>query len=222
MPMVATRSATTVWAWCHEIRLTRCTTRPATCCWPLERLRGAAGSDGVLEAIPATLGTLEQALQVLSASCYRLAGQCASNAPSSGPPRPSDQGATKQRLSRENEAPLMATLHDVGSSIARASRTSRTGREITAPLIARKISRARQAQDMRDRRTSPFRTETFARERFGVDMRDLETWIPGLDRAGDPSPRTRSALRVGPELGNASPPASDPSRVRSWDTSERS
>jgi len=120
-------------------------------------IEGAAGSDGVLEAIPATLGTLEEALQVLSASCYRLAGQCASNAPRNGPQRPSDQGATEQRLSRENEALLMATLHDVGSSIARASRASRAGREITAPLIARKISRARQAQDMSDRRTLRWR-----------------------------------------------------------------
>jgi len=53
-------------------------------------------------------------------------------------------------------------------------------------------------------------------------VRDLETWIPGLDRAGDPSPRTRSALRVGSELGNASSPAGDPSRVRSWDPFDRS
>jgi len=93
----------------------------------------AAGRGGVLEAIPATLGTLEEALQVLSASCYRLAGECASSAPRKYPQRPRDQGATEQRLSRENEAFLMATLHDVGSSVARASRASWTGREITAP-----------------------------------------------------------------------------------------
>lgn len=99
----------------------------------------AAASDGVLEAIPATLGTIEETLQVLSASFYRLAGGCAASAPCNGPQRSRDPDATVQPLSRENKAFLMATLHDVGSSIARASRASRAGREITAPLIARKL-----------------------------------------------------------------------------------
>ncbi len=98
----------------------------------------AAGSDGVLEVIPATLGTLEQALQVLSASCYRLAGQCASNAPRNGPQRPSDQGATKQRLSRENEAVLMATLHDAvvltGGRVERVASEGFACRSCPAPV----------------------------------------------------------------------------------------
>ena len=83
-----------------------------------------AESGGVMEDVPATLGTIEEALRVLSSSCYQLAGDA----------------VREQLLSRENEAHLMATLHQVASGIAQCARACRTGREIVAPLIARKVN----------------------------------------------------------------------------------
>jgi hypothetical protein len=93
----------------------------------------AAGGEEVSLAVPATLGALEEALQTMSASCYRLAGQCA---PKVGTRRP--RAVPGIPFSRESEAHLMATLHEVGSGIARASRACRKGRETAAPLLANK------------------------------------------------------------------------------------
>jgi hypothetical protein len=104
----------------------------------------SAGRGGVIEAIPATLGTLEETLQVLSASCYRLAGQCAPDVT-----RRRLQGSAEcaslssqwdATFSRESEALLMSTLHDVASRVARASHACRDGRETAAPLIARRLN----------------------------------------------------------------------------------
>lgn len=106
-------------------------------------LEQATGRGGAIEAIPATLGTLEESLQSMSASCYRLAGECGSGAPRNRLQRSFVRGAGREWFSRESEAFLMSTLHDVASGIARSSRACREGREITAPLIARKLTSER-------------------------------------------------------------------------------
>jgi hypothetical protein len=98
----------------------------------------AAGKPHSSANAPAALGRLEQALQALSASWCDVAADAApaiverwnlgsTEAPSS----PADRG-----LSHEQEAHLMATLHDVAGAFARCARTCRDGQSVVAPLLA--------------------------------------------------------------------------------------
>jgi hypothetical protein len=80
----------------------------------------AAGQPGILGAAPASLARTEEALRLLSGAWYQLA------ADSSG----------VDRLSREQEARLIATLHDVAAAFARCARACREGRSAVTPVIA--------------------------------------------------------------------------------------
>ena len=104
--------------------------------------QAAARQSGSAEAVPAVLATLEQALQALSASWYPLSADAApgvaeTRRPASLPP-PVPQ--FRDGLSREQEAHLVATLHDVGAAFANCARACKEGRSTVAPLIARRIT----------------------------------------------------------------------------------
>jgi hypothetical protein len=107
-----------------------------------QAFQAAAGNPHSSASAPAALGHLEEALQALSASWCEVAADAApaiverwnlhaTEAPSSRP----DRG-----LSHEQEALLMATLHDVAAAFARCARACRDGRSVVAPLIAEPTS----------------------------------------------------------------------------------
>lgn len=93
-------------------------------------------------AAPGSLAALEEALQVLSASWYRLAADASPGiaewrrARSSAP----DPRAPRDGLSREQEAHLVGTLHDVAAAFASCARACREGRSTAAPIIARRMA----------------------------------------------------------------------------------
>jgi hypothetical protein len=85
-----------------------------------QAFHSGASEPGVLGAAPLSLARTEEALQLLSGAWYQLA------ADSSG----------VDRLSREREARLIATLHDVAAAFARCARSCREGRLAVTPVIA--------------------------------------------------------------------------------------
>lgn len=103
-------------------------------------IEAAAASSGASEAVPATLGTLEETLQVLSASFYQLAADAASGV--SARRNRERQGAQERArppsgLAHERERELMATLHNAACGLARAARVCRDAREGVAPRLTR-------------------------------------------------------------------------------------
>jgi hypothetical protein len=86
-----------------------------------QSFHSAASQPGILGAAPLSLARTEEALQLLSGAWYQLA------ADSSG----------VDRLSREQEARLTATLHDVAAAFARCARSCREGRLAVTPVLAR-------------------------------------------------------------------------------------
>ena len=103
-----------------------------------QAFRGAAGEPGSTASALAALGPLVETLQVLSASWCEVAADAAPsivarrNLHASEDPPPS----ADCELSHEQEAHLMATLHDVAGAFARCARTCRHGRSTIAPLLA--------------------------------------------------------------------------------------
>jgi hypothetical protein len=89
--------------------------------------QGAAEAPASHAAAPDTLAALEEALQVLSASWYQLAADAA-------------QGIAQEGLSREREAQLVGTLHDIAAAFASCARACRVGRSTAAPIIARRLT----------------------------------------------------------------------------------
>jgi hypothetical protein len=85
-----------------------------------QAFHSAASEPGVLGAAPLSLARTEEALQLLSGAWYQLAAE------SSG----------VDRLSREREARLTATLHDVAAAFARCARSCREARLTVTPAIA--------------------------------------------------------------------------------------
>jgi hypothetical protein len=87
---------------------------------------GAAEARGSHSAAPDSLASLQEALQALSAGCYRLAA---------------DAGASMSRddLSREQEVRLIGALQDVAAALARSARACREGHATVAPVIARRL-----------------------------------------------------------------------------------
>jgi hypothetical protein len=92
-----------------------------------EAFRRAAEQHGSHLAAPAALGSLEEALQVLSAAWYRLAADAA---PGEG-------------LSREQEVRLTGALHDVAAAFARCARACRQGGSTVTPIVSRRIDHGR-------------------------------------------------------------------------------
>jgi hypothetical protein len=96
-------------------------------------------------AVPESLAALEDTLQALSAAWYQLAAHASPGVAARQPERASD---VPSRLhvdgpSREQEARLIGTLHDVAAAFARCARECRNGRSAVTPIIARGVAAAR-------------------------------------------------------------------------------
>ncbi|MGH2762101.1 MAG: hypothetical protein ACRDLD_05915 [Thermoleophilaceae bacterium] len=113
----------------------------------------AAGRPGSCAGISDALASSEEALKVLSAAWYQLAGDASAGivvrrrTRGSQPPAPLQAGG----LSREREAGLMGTLHDVAAAFARCARVCRDGRSTVVPITTRRPAAGRTD----DQRLSP-------------------------------------------------------------------
>jgi hypothetical protein len=114
------------------------------------RFQSAAAQPGCLIAVPDTLVSLEEALQVLSAAWYQVAADASPGiverrpghrAEALSPPR-------SDGLSREQEVHLTGTLHDVAAGFARCAKACREGRSAVTAVIARREA-TRQADNRR-------------------------------------------------------------------------
>ena len=105
----------------------------------------AAQQPGSHAAAPDALASLEEALQVLSAAWYQLAADASPRIAERRRGLDVEAGTWTQvdGLSREQEARLMGTLHDVAAGFARCARTCREGRSTIAPLISARQTAAR-------------------------------------------------------------------------------
>jgi hypothetical protein len=90
----------------------------------------AAGQPGSSDGVDRALASSEEALQLLSATWYRLAAD-ASTAVAEGDPA----------LSREQEVGLLATLHDVAGAFARCARDCRRARPTAGRLLEKRAQR---------------------------------------------------------------------------------
>jgi hypothetical protein len=89
----------------------------------------AASQPGILGAAPLSRARTEEALQLLSGAWYQLAADAS--------PRIAEaESSGIDGLSREQEARLIATLHDVAAAFARCARSCREGRLTITPVIA--------------------------------------------------------------------------------------
>jgi hypothetical protein len=101
-----------------------------------QAIQEAAGRPGSSRAATATLASLEEALQALSASWYQVAADAgilqrrreAARLPQPWP-------AAENGLTREQEVRLIGTLHDVAAAFARCARVCRDARPTLASLI---------------------------------------------------------------------------------------
>ena len=91
--------------------------------------QSAALEPGCHAAVPEVLVSLEEALQVLSAACYQLAADAAS------------ENTPTDRFSRELDVELVGALHDVAAGFARCAHACRRGRSAVAPIIAQRLQR---------------------------------------------------------------------------------
>jgi hypothetical protein len=95
-------------------------------------------------AVPESLAALEDTLQALSAAWYQLAAHASPATAARQRERPSDV-LSRPRVdgpSREQEARLIGTLHDVAAAFARCARECREGRSAVTPIIARRVAAA--------------------------------------------------------------------------------
>ena len=93
-------------------------------------------------AAPDSLAALEDTLQALSAAWYELAAHATPGIAARRRDRDSDvvSWPPVDGLSREQEARLIGTLHDVAAAFARCARECRDGRSAVTPLIARRVA----------------------------------------------------------------------------------
>jgi hypothetical protein len=101
----------------------------------------AAEHRGSHTAAPASLESLQEALQVLSAAWYRLAADASAGSVERQRSRGAVAGSSSlgYGLSREQEVRLMGALHDVAAALARCARACREGRATVTPVIARSM-----------------------------------------------------------------------------------
>src|SRR5215213_10262778 len=98
----------------------------------------AAAQPGSHAGAPASLKSLEEALQVLSAAWYQLAADASPGIVERRRGRASESVWPRvDGLSCEDEVRLTGTLHDAGAAFARCARTCREGRSRVTPVIAR-------------------------------------------------------------------------------------
>jgi hypothetical protein len=104
--------------------------------------QAAAQEPGSHAAAPVSLEALEDALQVLSAAWYRLAADAVPGIAERRRTRGSERHPRTHGsgLSREQQAHLVATLHDIAAAFASCARACREGRSTAAPIIPRRIA----------------------------------------------------------------------------------
>jgi hypothetical protein len=106
------------------------------------RFQSAAAQPGCLIAVPDTLESLKEALQLLSAAWYQVAAEASPGiverqlGPGSEAPSPT----RREELSREQEVRLMATLHDVAAAFARCANACGDGRSVVTAIHARRVA----------------------------------------------------------------------------------
>jgi hypothetical protein len=106
--------------------------------------QSAAEQPGSYVAAPATLGSLEETLQVLSAAWYQLAADAVPRV--DGRSRRAieqTRPASSDGLSREADVQLVGTLHDVAAAFARCARVCRDGRSVATPIIGPRVAAGR-------------------------------------------------------------------------------
>ena len=106
-----------------------------------EDFHHAAEHRGSHLAAPASLESLQEALQVLSAAWYRVAADASAGIVERERPSGVAVGSWPHRdgLSREQEVRLLGALHDVAAACARCARSCREGRATITPIIARSM-----------------------------------------------------------------------------------
>ena len=109
------------------------------------RFRSAAAQRGSKRYVADALVSLEEALQVLSGAWYQLAADAS---PPSVERRMGHGAMAASRpprggLSREQEARVMGTLHDVAAGFARCARACREAQSAVTPTIGRRATPGR-------------------------------------------------------------------------------
>jgi hypothetical protein len=106
-----------------------------------ENFHHAAEHRGSHLAAPASLESLQEALQVLSAAWYRVAADASASIVERERPSGVAVGSWPHRdgLSREQQVRLLGALHDVAAAFARCARACRDGRSTVTPIIARSM-----------------------------------------------------------------------------------
>jgi hypothetical protein len=104
--------------------------------------QAAAEQPGSHSAASDTLASLEEALQALSAAWYRLAADSSPGVVERRGRRTSGAESSPRLdgLSREQEARLVGTLHEVAAAFARCARACRVGRSTVRPIIPRRAT----------------------------------------------------------------------------------
>lgn len=102
-----------------------------------QAFQSAAGKPGSSAAAPAALDYLDEAFGILSAAWCEVAADAAPGIIERWGRNGGGQTATvaEQALSREQEAHLMACLHDVAGALASSARTCREARSTIVPLL---------------------------------------------------------------------------------------
>jgi hypothetical protein len=116
----------------------------------------AAQAAGSHAAAADSLSALEEALRVLSAAWYQVAADASPELADRRQGRGEGPGsrARGDRHSREREAHLVATLHDVAAAFASCARACREGRSLAAPIIAQRMATTKAVRESRERHAS--------------------------------------------------------------------
>jgi hypothetical protein len=115
-----------------------------------QAFRTAAEQPGSHAAATASLEGLEEALRLLSAAWYQLAADASPLIVERRLARHSNStsGPRVDGRSREEEAHLVGSLHDIAAAFARCARSCREGRSTVAPIITQRVGTGR-ADDRR-------------------------------------------------------------------------
>lgn len=105
----------------------------------------AAQQPNCSRAAPASLAFLEETLQVLSAAWYQVAADASPGITERRSERGSKASSSPQvnGLSREQDACLTGTLHDIAAALARCARACREGRLTVTPIVAQRVTAER-------------------------------------------------------------------------------
>jgi len=109
------------------------------------RFQSAAAQPGCHIAVPDALGSLEEALQVLSAAWYQLAADVSPGTVERqrGPGSDALSPPRRDGVSREQEVRLMRALQDAAAGFARCANACRQGRSAVTAIIARRAAGGR-------------------------------------------------------------------------------